>query len=176
MISAVFVDAVCSGSIPSAHENVDGSGYPLQLKGNEIHPFAKIIHVCDVYDALVSNRVYRKALNPSEALEYLMSNCWTMFDTPFVKKIMQSIPPTKQCTVQKAVAATVCAAYLSPRAFHKIPIPDFTYFVFKLVNLWLCRKKMILIFTKSKKNMKKSTEIGYRCIIRFLLALFYLLL
>ena len=88
-----MISAIVKSAILSHHENIDGSGYPLQLKGDEIHPFAKIIHVCDVYDALVSNRVYRKAMNPSEALEFRMSNCWVMFDTPCVKKIMEYVSP-----------------------------------------------------------------------------------
>ncbi|MDD4076297.1 MAG: HD-GYP domain-containing protein [Eubacteriales bacterium] len=66
------------------HENEDGSGYPNHLTGIEIPQFAKIIHACDVYDALVSNRIYRKALNPADAMEYLMSNCYTMFDVRYL--------------------------------------------------------------------------------------------
>lgn len=38
------------------HENEDGTGYPLGLTGDKIHPFAKILHVVDVYDALSSKR------------------------------------------------------------------------------------------------------------------------
>lgn len=88
-----LLTAVVKNAILSHHENEDGSGYPNQLKSKEIHPFAKIIHVCDVYDALVSNRVYRKAMNPAEALEYLMCNCWVMFDIGCVKKIMEYVSP-----------------------------------------------------------------------------------
>jgi HD-GYP domain-containing protein (c-di-GMP phosphodiesterase class II) len=80
-------------AILSHHENEDGSGYPRQLKSKQIHYFAKIIHVCDVYDALVSNRVYRKAMNPADAMEYLMSNCWVMFDVDYVRDIMDCVSP-----------------------------------------------------------------------------------
>src|SRR5699024_3290742 len=44
------------------HERNDGSGYPRQLVDKEIHLYAKIIGLADVFDALTSNRVYRKAL------------------------------------------------------------------------------------------------------------------
>lgn len=84
---------VVKNAIFSHHENEDGSGYPRQLSGENIHYVAKIIHVCDVYDALVSRRVYRDPMNPSEAIEYLMSNCWTMFDPFYVKKLMEYISP-----------------------------------------------------------------------------------
>lgn len=53
------------------HERIDGSGYPRGLKGNEIHPYAKIIGVADVFDAITSNRVYRSKKLPSEAIKVL---------------------------------------------------------------------------------------------------------
>ncbi|MCI2046266.1 MAG: HD-GYP domain-containing protein [Faecalibacterium sp.] len=80
-------------AILSHHENEDGSGYPRQLKSKDIHYYAKIIHVCDVYDALVSNRIYRKALNPADAIEFLMSNSWVMFDVNYVRKVIECITP-----------------------------------------------------------------------------------
>lgn len=87
------MESIVKNAILSHHENEDGTGYPRKLKGDQIHIFPKIIHVCDVYDALVSNRVYRKAMNPAEALEYLMSNCGIMFDILYVKKIMEYVSP-----------------------------------------------------------------------------------
>ena len=80
-------------AIHAHHENEDGSGYPRKLSGDKIPQFAKIIHVCDVYDALVSNRIYRKAVNPADAMEYLMSNAYTMFDVKYVKKLMECVTP-----------------------------------------------------------------------------------
>ncbi|WMI82007.1 HD-GYP domain-containing protein [Anaerotignum sp. MB30-C6] len=88
-----MISGIVKNAVLSHHENEDGSGYPRKLKGNQIHLYAKIIHVCDVYDALVSNRVYRKAMNPADALEYLMSNSWIMFDVYCVKKIMEYVSP-----------------------------------------------------------------------------------
>lgn len=87
------ISAVVKNAILSHHENEDGSGYPRGLIAEQIHPFAKIIHVCDVYDALIANRVYREALNPAEAIEYLMSHCWTLFDSNYVKKLLEYISP-----------------------------------------------------------------------------------
>lgn len=87
------ISTVVKNAILSHHENEDGTGYPRNLKGDDIHYFAKIIHVCDVYDALIANRVYREALNPAEAIEYLMSHCWTLFDCTYVKKLMEYVSP-----------------------------------------------------------------------------------
>ena len=67
------------------HENEDGSGYPNGIAGDKIHPFAKIIHVADVYDALSSKRPYKEACSYSEAFEYLMGGCGTMFSMEMVE-------------------------------------------------------------------------------------------
>lgn len=62
------------------HERIDGSGYPRALKGNEIHKYAKIISVADVFDAYTSPRVYRAGRLPHEALELLYSGSGTHFE------------------------------------------------------------------------------------------------
>lgn len=58
------------------HENVDGTGYPLGAKGDQIHYMSKILTIADVYDALITERAYKEAKNPAEALEimYAMAN------------------------------------------------------------------------------------------------------
>jgi HD-GYP domain-containing protein (c-di-GMP phosphodiesterase class II) len=55
------------------HEREDGSGYPHQLKGKQIHIYARICAIADVYDALTSERSYKEKLPPLQALE-LMRN------------------------------------------------------------------------------------------------------
>lgn len=74
------------------HENVDGSGYPEGKKGGQIHRFAKILHVADTFDALVSNRPYRKPHTHMEAVEFLMGGCDVQFDKEVVLAFMQSVP------------------------------------------------------------------------------------
>lgn len=63
-------------AVSQHHEHYDGSGYPRGLAGNEIHKFARIICICDVWDSMTSDRAYRKAMPRSEALEemYRTSN------------------------------------------------------------------------------------------------------
>jgi len=53
------------------HEREDGSGYPNQLKGKQIHLYARICSIADVYDALTSERSYKKRLLPFNALELM---------------------------------------------------------------------------------------------------------
>lgn len=74
------------------HENVDGSGYPQGLDGSEQTLFTKILHVADVYDALISKRPYKKPYSPYEASEYLMGGCGIMFDRTVVSTLLKYVP------------------------------------------------------------------------------------
>lgn len=74
------------------HENLNGTGYPLGLAGDQIYKFAKIIHVADVYDAITSKRVYKKAQSPKEAIEFLEKNAGTMFEEEYVEAFVKYIP------------------------------------------------------------------------------------
>ena len=62
------VDAIALDVVPHHHEKTDGSGYPKHLKGDEISLFAKMGAVCDVYDAITSNRPYKAGWCPAESL------------------------------------------------------------------------------------------------------------
>lgn len=61
------------------HENDDGSGYPQGLSRDDIFLYARIIHVADVFDALLSKRAYKEKYSALETIEYLMANCDRMF-------------------------------------------------------------------------------------------------
>ena len=87
------ISSVTRNAILSHHENENGSGYPRALSGDKIHKFAKIIHIADVYDALTTKRVYKEAMNPCEALEYLMTQVDIQFDKEMVKTFLQYIAP-----------------------------------------------------------------------------------
>ena len=55
------------------HERYDGKGYPDGLKGDEIPISAQIVSIADVYDALVSERVYKKAFSHEKAMEMILN-------------------------------------------------------------------------------------------------------
>ncbi len=67
-----------SGDIVAAvsqhHEKQDGTGYYQQLKGEKIHPWASILATADIFDALTTDRVYRKAILPHEGAEIIMGS------------------------------------------------------------------------------------------------------
>ena len=62
------------------HERLDGSGYPRGAGGAEIPLEARVLAVCDVYDALLSTRVYREAWTHERALAHLRAGTGTRFD------------------------------------------------------------------------------------------------
>lgn len=62
------------------HEKYDGSGYPKGLKGEEIHLYARIVSIADVFDALTSKRVYKKAFSLNESLEIMTQGRGTSYD------------------------------------------------------------------------------------------------
>lgn len=74
------------------HENIDGSGYPLGIMGENIPKLAKILHVADTYDALIADRAYKKGYTPSEASEYLMGGCGIMFDKDVIDAFIKQYP------------------------------------------------------------------------------------
>lgn len=73
------------------HEKWDGSGYPQGLKGEEIPLSARIFAIVDVWDALLSNRPYRKAWNDKKVMDYLRSQSGTHFDPMIVEKFLKLI-------------------------------------------------------------------------------------
>lgn len=66
------------------HEHVDGSGYPDGLRGEEIPLGARIIHLVDSYDTMVSSRAHRKALTPAEALKKIRTGAGKRYDRSIV--------------------------------------------------------------------------------------------
>jgi HD-GYP domain-containing protein (c-di-GMP phosphodiesterase class II) len=73
------------------HERLDGRGYPRGVRGDELSLDVRILAVCDVYDALISRRVYRPAWSPEEAIDYLRAEAGTGFDGRCVEALARVI-------------------------------------------------------------------------------------
>lgn len=73
------------------HERYDGNGYPLGLKGEEIPLLSRIISVVDSFDAMTSDRAYRKAMSKKQAIEELRKNSGTQFDSKIVDVFIEEI-------------------------------------------------------------------------------------
>lgn len=62
------------------HEKMDGSGYPNKLRGDEIHEYAKIVSICDIYHALISRRTYRDKKSPLKVADYIKGESFYSLD------------------------------------------------------------------------------------------------
>ena len=87
---ALRVLTAASEIAESHHERSDGTGYH-GLAAEEIHPYARLVAVADVYDALISKRSYKNALNISEALSYLKDRSGVQFDKDIVTALLAHI-------------------------------------------------------------------------------------
>jgi len=73
------------------HENWDGSGYPLGLRGETVPLCARIVHVADVYDAITSDRPYRLGMDNGEALRLIEDSAGKQLD-PSIVSVFVSLP------------------------------------------------------------------------------------
>jgi putative nucleotidyltransferase with HDIG domain len=74
----------------SHHENFDGSGYPDRMAGDGVPIEARIVHLADVFDALISPRVYKPAWETQRALEFIRESAGRMFDPEIVRAFSSS--------------------------------------------------------------------------------------
>jgi putative nucleotidyltransferase with HDIG domain len=73
------------------HERPDGKGYPNGLKSEEMSQIGKMSAIVDIYDALISVRVYKSAWEPSEALKHMLSWCPHQLDLELMQKFIKML-------------------------------------------------------------------------------------
>lgn len=73
------------------HEKLDGSGYPVGLKGDQISIHARMSAVCDVYDAITADRCYRGGWNPGEAVRKMQGWCPHHLDQRIFHAFVQTV-------------------------------------------------------------------------------------
>ena len=73
------------------HEKPDGSGYPDRLRGEQISLLARMCAVCDVYDALTSDRPYQKGMDPCEAIHKMAEWCPAQFDERVFRAFVKAL-------------------------------------------------------------------------------------
>ena len=74
-------------------EKFDGTGYPTGISGKKIPLIARILSICDVFDALTSNRPYRKPWSVAETEEYILGGSGTHFDLDVTKAFLRAFNP-----------------------------------------------------------------------------------
>lgn len=111
------------------HERYNGEGYPRGLKGNGIHIFARIAGMVDVFDALVSDRVYRKGYLPHDAIEMITGSGNYYFDYEIVKAFIQNVAAYPVGTIVELSNDELAVVIHTPRGCsHR---PDVRTFVLK---------------------------------------------
>jgi putative two-component system response regulator len=78
------------------HERIDGTGYPNALKGEDIPLEGRIVAVADVFDALTSDRVYRKAFEVNAAVEMMREGRGTHFDARVLDALLSDLESFKR--------------------------------------------------------------------------------
>ncbi len=125
----------------SHHESLDGSGYPRKIKASGITDFTRIITLCDVYDAITSDRVYKTGQSSLEALKILYQNKGIKYDEKLVTDFISCIglyPPGSIVELKNGMAGIVISTnyrnrhlpkVLLLRDSEKMPMPE------KVINL-----------------------------------------
>lgn len=76
------------------HEKINGKGYPTGVTGDRIDAFAKIVSICDIYDAMTANRAYRPKLCPFEVIREFERNVFGELDTEYLLVFLRNIAHT----------------------------------------------------------------------------------
>jgi putative nucleotidyltransferase with HDIG domain len=76
------------------HERIDGSGYPDKLTGSKINRFACIVSICDIYDAMTSDRCYRSKVSPFKVIRSLESQSYGALKKEYLMVFLQNIART----------------------------------------------------------------------------------
>lgn len=93
MLSEVGISEEIIDGVRHHHERIDGKGYPDGLKGDELHLFAKIIKIADVFDALTSKRQYKDAWEIDKALNIIYRGRGTEFDAKIADVFIEHMSP-----------------------------------------------------------------------------------
>ncbi len=97
-------------TVRSTHERWDGLGYPDGLKGEEIPLAARMIAICDAYDAITSERPYRQAQSNEQAIEELRASAGTQFDPELVETFVErTLPALGRQRAPRSLAARAAA-------------------------------------------------------------------
>ncbi|MFC4558668.1 HD-GYP domain-containing protein [Virgibacillus kekensis] len=121
------------------HERLDGTGYPRGIKEEELHPYAKLLGIADVFDAVTSNRVYRDAMLPHEGLEILYAGSAKLFDINIIEAFKKSV-----------------AVY--PNGL-TVQLSDNRTGIVSRQNKFLCDRPVIKIHREDDKEVTKPYEI-----------------
>ncbi len=96
---------------------MDGSGYPNRVDKEGIHPLAQIVGIADVYDAMTSDRPYRRALTAIEAIEGIMGGAGRHYDMNLVNIFVKKINPYPTGSLVKLNTGQIAVIDSVPKGF-----------------------------------------------------------
>lgn len=94
LVKNLDIDSHIKNAILTHHERCDGTGYPFGLSGFRIDPYAKMVAIADVYDAMTSNRAYRGAMSPIRAIEVMQEEGIQKYDVRFIMIFLENVMNT----------------------------------------------------------------------------------
>lgn len=87
------LDGDIAKAVLQHHERIDGSGYPSHLAYSDIGLYGKIIAICDVFDAMTQNRVYKSRVTPFDTFQMFLTNGLCTFDVHILSTFLKHISP-----------------------------------------------------------------------------------
>jgi len=94
LLKGKMIDARIKDAALMHHERCDGTGYPYGFYGEQIDPYAKLVAIADVYDAMTCARVYRGPLCPFDVISIFESEGYTKYDPKYIMTFLEGIMQT----------------------------------------------------------------------------------
>ncbi len=116
------------------HEREDGSGYPLGVKGDKIHPYAKIVAIADIFHAMTNQRLYKAAQSPYLVLEQLFTESFGKLDPSLVQTFINKATQFTNGTLVKLSDNRVGEIIFSERANPTRPWVNVNGFIINLAQ------------------------------------------
>lgn len=112
-----FLSAYVKAIALQHHEHLDGTGYPTRADKETIHQLSQIVGIADIYDAMTSDRPYRRALTATEATEYIMGGAGRHYDMDLVNIFVRKINPYPTGSLVKLNTGQVAVVDNVPKGF-----------------------------------------------------------
>lgn len=93
-------------AVAQHHERYDGTGYPMRLKGNEISPLGQMCGICDVFDAMTSDRSYHKAMSRDKVIAHLINEKGKHFNPELVDLFVKNQAYFVKCGSHSEIRTT----------------------------------------------------------------------
>lgn len=112
-----YISAYIKAITLQHHEHLDGSGYPHRISEKDINRYASIVGIADIYDAMTSDRPYRKAGSSKEAIEYILGTSGRHFPSDIVNAFISKINPYPKGSLVKLNDGRIAVVDSVPKRF-----------------------------------------------------------